>query len=124
MSGVPIRLLNLQLAMSTGTVRFPVPPNYPPPPAEFAQSAVRDNVIEGNRIAGAIGVAIELIHASGNHVSGNVIEGTVKLTPAEIASRAATPPFGIGPGFWLTQPDAATANGSDVYSAPATVKQP
>jgi hypothetical protein len=119
LSGVPIRLLNAQQAIIAGTMESRMPPDAQPLPAEFAQSAVRDNVIEGNRITGAIGVAIELIHASGNRVTGNVIAGTVKLSPAEMARLAATPPFGIGPGVWLKQPDAATANGSDVYSAPA-----
>jgi len=118
LSGVPIRLLNVQQAIMAGTMESRMPPNAPPMPAEFALSAVRDNVIEGNRITGAIGVAIELIHASGNRVTGNVIEGTVKLSPADMARLAATPPFGVGPGVWLKQPDAATANGSDVYSTP------
>jgi len=116
--GVPIRLLNLQQAIAAGTVNFPAPPGAPPWPAEFAQAAVRDNVIEGNRITGAIGVAIELIHASGNRVTGNVIEGTEKISPEALERMAATPPFGIGPGFWLRQPDASTANGSAVYSTP------
>jgi len=123
LSGVPIRLLNGQQAILAGTITFPMPPNAPTSwPAEFAQAAVRDNVIEGNRITGAIGVAIELIHASGNRVTGNVIEGTVKISPEEMARLAAKQPFGIGPGFWLQQPDAAAANGSDVYSAPAAAK--
>lgn len=120
LSGVPIRLLNLQQAMSAGTVTLPMPPDMPPPAPAFAQAAVRGNLIEGNRISGAIGVAIELIHASGNRVTGNVIEGTVKLSPEELVRFAAKQPFGIGPGFWLKQPDAATANGSAVYSMPAS----
>lgn len=119
LSGVPIRLLNAQQAMLAGTMAPRMPPNAPPMPAAFAQAAVRDNVIEGNRIIGAVGVAIELIHATGNRVTGNLIEGTVKLSPAEMQRLAAAPPFGIGPGVWLTQPDAATANGRDVYTAPA-----
>lgn len=119
LSGVPIRLLNVQQAIMAGTMQSRMPPNAPPMPAEFAQSAIRENVIEGNRISGAIGVAIELIHASGNRVTGNIIEGTVRLSPADMARLAATPPFGVGPGVWLKQPDAATANGSDVYSTPA-----
>lgn len=122
LSGVPIRLLNLQQAIRAGTVVFPTPPDAPPWPAEFDQAAVRDNVIEGNRISGAIGVAIELIHASGNRVVGNAIEGTVKLSPDELTRRAAMPPFGIGPGFWLTQPDAAQANGRAIYSTPASAR--
>ncbi len=32
------------------------------------------------------------------------------------------PPFGIGPGFWLTQPDASEANGRDIYSTPASTR--
>lgn len=119
LAGVPIRLLNLQKAAFEGLVKFPTAPDTPPWPAAFARSAVHGNVIEGNHITGAIGVAIELIHASDNRVTDNVIQGTVKLSPEDLARLAATPPFGIGPGFWLTQPDAASANGCDVYSAPA-----
>ncbi|MHB1327567.1 MAG: right-handed parallel beta-helix repeat-containing protein [Gemmatimonadales bacterium] len=122
LSGVPIRLLNLQQAVLTGIVKFPMPPNAPPWPAAFADAAVHDNVIEGNRISGAIGVAIELIHASGNRIAGNTIEGTIKLSREELTSRAARAPFGIGPGFWLTQPDAATANGRAIYSTPASAQ--
>lgn len=121
LSGVPIRLINLQLAVRAGTVVFPKRPNAPAWPVEFDQAAVRDNVIEGNRISGAIGVAIELIHASGNRVVANVIEGTMKLSPDELTKRAARPPFGIGPGFWLTQPDAVQANGRAIYSTPASM---
>ncbi|MBL8896226.1 MAG: hypothetical protein JNM84_01300 [Planctomycetes bacterium] len=119
LSGVPIRLLNLQQAVLEGTVKLRTPPDSPPWPAAFAHSVLRGNVIEGNYITGAIGVAIELIHASDNQLANNRIEGTVKLAPEELERLASAPPFGIGPGFWRTQPDAASANGSEVYSAPA-----
>lgn len=122
LSGVPIRLLNLQQALHAGTVTLPMPPDAPPPAPAFADAAVRGNAIEGNRIHGAIGVAIELVHASGNRITGNVIEGIVKLSPEELARHAATQPFGIGPGFWLKQPDAASANGRAVYSMPASAE--
>jgi hypothetical protein len=58
----------------------------------------------------------------GNRVVGNAIEGTVTLSPEELTRRAAMPPFGIGPGFWLTQPDAAQVNGRAIYSTPASMQ--
>lgn len=119
LSGVPIRLLNLQQALVSGTWVLPLPPGTPPWPASFAQSAIRGNTVEGNHITGARGVAIELLHAADNRVAGNRVEGTVPFSAEELDRMAATPPFGIGPGFWIRQPDAADVNGSDIYSGPA-----
>jgi parallel beta-helix repeat protein len=114
--GVPIRLINLQTAVGTGAMTFPMP--APPegwPPA-FSQAAVRGNTIEGNQIDGARGVAIELVFASGNHVANNRIGVVTPFTAAE-HKEIARAPFGIGPGFWLTLGGWPAANGTGIWQS-------
>lgn len=66
--GVAVALLNL--AAGTGASG---PSGQP--------SVVEGNVIEGNRIVGAEGIAIEVLHASGNRIANNIIEGVQPRTP-------------------------------------------
>jgi hypothetical protein len=46
-----------------------------------AESVIEGNVIEGNRIIGAEGIAIEILHASGNRIVNNIIEGVRARDP-------------------------------------------
>ncbi len=112
--GVPIRLINLQAAVGTGAMTFPMPAPPGGWPASFADAAVRNNVVEGNQIDGAKGVAIELIFASGNRVVNNRIGAVTAFTDAEYQAIAAGP-FGIGPGFWLKLGGWPAANGTGVW---------
>jgi parallel beta-helix repeat protein len=115
--GVPIRLLNMQAAMALGamTIPMPAPPGGWPP--AFAQAGVRDNVIEGNRIEGAKGVAIELLYASGNRVTGNTIGAVTPFTEAERTTLTSARTFGVGPGTWLTQGGWPAANGTAIWQS-------
>jgi parallel beta-helix repeat protein len=113
--GVPIRLLNLQAAVGSGAVVFPMPSPPGGWPAQFAQAAVRENTIEGNLIEGAKGVAIELVYASGNRVANNRIGAVTPLTAAEHATLTSGMTFGIGPGFWLKLGGWDSANGTGIW---------
>jgi parallel beta-helix repeat protein len=61
--GVPLHLVN-----------FPtVEPETYGDPEEAGPAVIEDNLIEGNRVLGAEGIGIELVHASRNRIVGNTI---------------------------------------------------
>jgi parallel beta-helix repeat protein len=94
--GVPISLLNEPVALAG---------------AEPGRgTAIEGNVIEGNRIVGAEGIAIEVLHASRNRIANNTISGVVAREPfpgntmgprgargADLEWRAAN-----GSGIWVS----------------------
>jgi hypothetical protein len=65
--GVPISLLNEPAAFDGAE--------------PGAGPAIEDNVIEGNRIIGAEGIAIDVLHASRNRIAHNSISGVVNREP-------------------------------------------
>lgn len=65
--GVPISLLNEPAAFEG------VEPE--------TGAGIEDNVIEGNRVIGAEGIAIEVLHASRNRIANNSISGVVNREP-------------------------------------------
>jgi len=113
--GVPIRLINLQTAVGTGAMTFPMPTPPGGWPPEFAKAAVRNNVVEGNQIEGAKGVGIELVFASGNRVANNKVGAVTPLTEAEYEVINSGRTFGIGPGFWLKLGGWPAANGTGIW---------
>jgi hypothetical protein len=79
--GVPLALLNqveafrragLEWVDSEGW-RRPVHPDGGGDPG--GESVIEDNIIEGNRIIGAEGIAIEVLHASRNRIARNTFSG-------------------------------------------------
>jgi proline iminopeptidase len=76
-------------------------------------AALEWNVIEGNRIIGAEGIAIEVLHASRNRIANNTISGVVPREPFPgntMGSRGAT-------GADL---EWRTANGSGIWISPGS----
>jgi hypothetical protein len=116
--GVPIRLLNMQAGMAAGAVTFPMPAPPGGWPATFADATVRDIVVEGNDIEGAIGVAIELVFAASSRVRGNRIGAITPMSDAEHARLTSARTFGVGPGLWVSDRDWRTINGTAVWVSP------
>jgi hypothetical protein len=91
--GVALALLNVPAA--TGTAG--------------AASVIEGNVIEGNHIIGAQGIAIEVLHASGNRIANNIIEGVQTRDPFPGNTLMTFPglDFGWQPangsGIWLSR---------------------
>jgi len=97
--GVPISLVNEPVALGRAE----------PGPG----TVIGDNVIDGNRIVGAEGIAIEILHASGNRIANNTISGVVPREPFPgntMGSRGAT-------GADL---EWRTANGSGIWLSPGS----
>ena len=114
-----IRLLNMQRAVALGTVEWPE--RWMPEggwPTELMDGDVAGNFVEGNRIVGAIGIGIELVHASGNRVADNEIEVRPARTPEE---RAGLEWGGnLGPGLWLDRDNFDETNGSSIWLSPGS----
>lgn len=120
--GVAIRLINAQRAVARGELDFP---NFPGRPADgwpsaFAEAAITGVAITGNRIDGAIGVAIELVEGDGNVVTGNRIGPVATVAPTDVARLREHATFGVGPGIWLRQ-NALAANGTAIWLSPGSV---
>ncbi|HUG38904.1 MAG TPA: alpha/beta fold hydrolase [Longimicrobiales bacterium] len=75
------------------------------------ESAIEDNLIEGNRIIGAEGLGIEVLHASGNRFVNNTITGIALRTP--FPGNTMTTPLGQ-PTPWRQ------ANGSAIWISPGS----
>jgi hypothetical protein len=97
--GIPISLLNEPVALEGAG----------PGP----ETAIEDNVIEGNRIVGAEGIAIEVLHASRNRIANNLISGVVTRDPF--------PGNTMGPrGAKGVDLEWRTANGSGIWVSPGS----
>ena len=91
--GIPISLSNLSTPM------------FGPREEAAPTGVMQDNVIEGNRVLGAEGVGIQLLHASRNRILNNTISGIVPRDPF--------------PGNTLLPPPAwREANGAGVWISP------
>jgi proline iminopeptidase len=90
--GVPISLMNLSTPMFGAR-------DEAAPPGEM-----QDNVIEGNRILGAEGVGIELLHASRNRIVNNTLAGIAARDPFPGNTLGPTPAWreANGAGIWLS----------------------
>jgi proline iminopeptidase len=89
--GVPIALLN-----------DPIFSEYA---GSDAPTVVEENTVEGNRIFGAEGIGIEVLRASRNRISGNVIERVVAREPFPGNTMAGTPDawrHANGSGIWVS----------------------
>jgi proline iminopeptidase len=89
--GVPIALLN-----------HPIFAEYA---GSDAPTVVEENTVEGNRIFGAEGIGIEVLRASRNRISGNVIERVVAREPFPGNTMAGTPDawrHANGSGIWIS----------------------
>lgn len=117
--GVAIRLINAQRAVARGELDFPFRPADGWPSA-FAEAAITGVAITGNRIDGAIGVAIELVEADGNVVTGNRIGPVAPVASTDVARLREHATFGVGPGSWLRQ-NALAANGTAIWLSPGSV---
>jgi hypothetical protein len=115
--GVAIRLANLQRALAEGAL--PVPAPAAGWPAAFATAAIRDVVLEGNQVRGAVGVAVELLHAAAVTLAGNDIAPVTPLSAEERDRLVRTGTLGAGGGVWLLAPDWQAANGRRVWEWPA-----
>jgi parallel beta-helix repeat protein len=95
--GVPLHLVN-----------FPaVEPETYGDPEEAAPAVIEDNLIEGNRVLGAEGIGIELVHASRNRLVGNTI--------THIEARASFPGTALlYPVLWRD------ANGAGIWVSPGS----
>jgi hypothetical protein len=97
--GVPISLVNEPVAMERAEAG--------------PETAIEDNVIEGNRIIGAEGIAIEVLHASRNRIAYNSISGVVAREPF--------PGNTMGPrGATGVDLEWRTANGSGIWVSPGS----
>jgi hypothetical protein len=94
---------NVVLANTIVAARMPVYLAGPSDPEE-RDGAIGGNVIEGNRITGADGVAIALIRASGNRVADNVITDVESRDPCTgtlLGERSVSPDVN-GAGIWIS----------------------
>lgn len=76
------------------------------PPDDGSQAAeLVDNVIEGNRIVGSEGIAIELLHASRNRITGNTISAVERWDRFPAGVLRHPPEWGDanGGGIWLSR---------------------
>jgi pimeloyl-ACP methyl ester carboxylesterase len=104
MVGIPLRLLNYPQWCRTG---LPTDAWVCRPDETGRGAVLADNLIEGNRIIGAAGVAIEMLHASGNRIVNNTISGVARWGrfPEGVLRHA--------PGWWA-------ANGSGIWLSPGS----
>jgi hypothetical protein len=92
--GIPISLVNEPVALEGAD--------------SGSETTIEDNVIEDNRIVGAEGIAIEVLHASRNRIANNSISGVVTRDPF--------PGNTMGPrGATGVDLDWRTANGSGIW---------
>lgn len=100
---------------------FPLPdkthPSFVGVPIEIAAPAfhgrsglVVGNRIEGNRILGAEGYGIALVHASNNRIAGNTVTGVVLRDPFPGNASGSPSPHANGAGIWLS----AGSDGNDI----------
>jgi hypothetical protein len=114
-----IRLMNAQRAVSEGVIDWPE--RWMPEggwPAKLAEGRVSNVLVEGNRISGAVGVAIELIYASDNRIIDNEIEVRPAATPAERDGLMLG--GNLGPGHWVELGLVDEVNGTPVWVSPGS----
>jgi parallel beta-helix repeat protein len=74
----------------------------------FGDGVMEENRVEGNRISGSAGVAVELVGASRNRIAGNTISGVTRREPFPGNTL-----FSFVPGW-------AGANGSGIWISPGS----
>jgi hypothetical protein len=114
-----IRLMNAQRAVSEGAIDWPE--RWMPDggwPTRLSEGRVSNVLVEGNRISGAVGVAIELIYASDNRITDNEIEVRPAATRAE--RDGLTLGGNLGPGLWVELGLVGEVNGTPVWVSPGS----
>lgn len=114
-----IRLLNLQRAVGEGTKEWSER-SMPAGgwPAEFSESRISEIRVELNRIVGAVGVAIEILYASDNHIVDNEIEVRPAVTSEELDGLQLG--GNGGPGVWVEMGLVDEVNGTPVWVSPGS----
>jgi proline iminopeptidase len=111
MVGIPLRLLNYPQWCLTG-----LPTDaWVCRPDETGRGAVLvDNLIEGNRIIGAAGVAIEMLHAASNRIVNNTISGVARWdrSPEGVLRHAPGWREANGAGIWIS----AGSDGNEIVA--------
>jgi pimeloyl-ACP methyl ester carboxylesterase/ketosteroid isomerase-like protein len=101
--GVAVRLLNYPRACDDAP---PGPERGPmcPPGGAGQEALLSDNVIEGNRLLGGEGIAIEILYGSGNRIADNTIVGvrSWERFPAAVLRHAPGWARANGSGIWLS----------------------
>jgi proline-specific peptidase len=83
-------------------------PPGPCPPDETGRGAVlADNIIEGNRIVGVTGIAVEMLHASGNRILNNTVSAVARWDR-------------FPDGVLRHDPEWHAANGSGIWVSPGS----
>lgn len=120
--GVGVRVANLQRALRDGWLDVPAPADGWP--TGFADARIDAVRVASNRIEGAVGVAVELLYASGADVGDNRIAVVAPLAAAERDALVRSGTLGDGAGLWLLSPTWRTSNGQAVWQWPAAVTRP
>ena len=115
--GVGIRVANLQRAVLDGTIAVSPPPEGWP--AAFARASVGLVELVRNRVTGARGVAIELLHAPGAMLAENDVAPVTPLSARDRDALVRAGTLADGAGFWLLDPNWRAANGTAVWRWPA-----
>ena len=105
-----IRLQNLQSLAVTGLLVDRSPPEGGWPP-EMADARMHDITVEGNRIVGAVGVAIEVADVTDSRIIDNEIE----VRPATSAEEIEALTNAWRPGLWVRLGLVEEVNGSPVW---------
>jgi len=114
-----IRLVNFQPLVGDGTLAWPefwIPEAGWPP--ELSQGRLYDVTVEGNRIRGAVGVAIEVVDATDSQILDNEIEVRPAVTPAEL--EGLTLGGNAGAGVWVQLGLVDDTNGTPVWVSPGS----
>jgi hypothetical protein len=120
--GVGIRLVNVQRALLEGWLDLPAPANGWP--SGFADARIESVRVARNQIDGAVGVAVELLFASGVEVAENRIATVAPLAAADRDALVRAGTLGEGAGLWLLSPDWRRGNGRAVWQWPAIAAPP
>jgi CubicO group peptidase (beta-lactamase class C family) len=101
MVGIPLRLLNYPQWCLTG---LPTDAWVCRPDETGRGAVLADNLIEGNRIIGAAGVAIEMLHASNNRIVNNTISDVARWdrSPEGVLRHAPGWREANGAGIWIS----------------------
>jgi hypothetical protein len=101
--GVAVRLLNYPRACGAAP---PGPERGPmcPPGGSGQEALLSDNLIEGNRLLGGEGIAIEILYGSGNRIADNTIVGlrSWERFPAAVLRHAPGWARANGSGIWIS----------------------
>jgi hypothetical protein len=120
--GVGVRVANLQRALQEGWLDLPAPAEGWP--TGFANARVDSVRVARNQVDGAVGVAVELLFASGAEVAENRIATVAPLAATERDALVRSGTLGDGAGLWLLSPMWRTTNGQAVWQWPVAVTPP